>query len=167
MDEWFAWRRRHHTPASAGSVTAQALYDDLVKGAIIPALRALGFTGSGGRYSLRADGAWALLGFQKSAYSDGNEVRFTVNLLVTSNDDWAELRAQKPYLPARPSPTTRYGDPVAQERIGQLLPEPADSWWRVYDGVNLDDVAENVIETIERNGIPWLRTELAQREHPS
>lgn len=39
---------------------------------------------------------WAQLGFQTSAYSDGREVRFTVNLSVIRRGVWEEQRSAKP-----------------------------------------------------------------------
>lgn len=46
----------------------------------------------------------AQLGFQKSAYSDGQESRFTVNLSVIRRDEWATRASAKPYLGQRPTP---------------------------------------------------------------
>jgi hypothetical protein len=83
-DKWLRWRTRRKTPANAVEVSAQALYDALVKDTLSPAFRALGFKGSGGRYSMPGSDCWALLGLQKSAYSDAAEVQFTINLLVVN-----------------------------------------------------------------------------------
>ncbi len=44
-----------------------------VKDLISPALRTMGFKGSGGRYQLPSEDQWALLGFQKSTFSDALE----------------------------------------------------------------------------------------------
>jgi hypothetical protein len=63
--KWMECRARLRVPASSVSVRAQALYDDMVR-LISPGLRELGFTGSGSRYSLQADGGWYFLGLQKS-----------------------------------------------------------------------------------------------------
>jgi hypothetical protein len=160
-EKWLAWRTRRRVAAAAVSVAAQDLYDQLVKQSLSPALRGLGFTGSGGRYSLRNEDCWALVGLQKSAYSDGHEVRFTVNLLVANKQAWDALRAEKTYLPRRPAPGTRYGYEVAQSRIGDLLPDRADAWWRIYNGVDINSVAQDVIASVERFGVPWLREQLA------
>lgn len=160
LERWLRWRTRTRVPAAAVPRAAQTVYDDLLKGVLSPAFRALGFTGSAGRYSLGADGCWALLGMQKSAYSDGNEVRFTANLFVANKERWASMLAEKPYLPKRPAPSTSYGEGIAQSRIGQLLPDPADTWWRLYDGVDLGAVAEDVTTSIERYALPWLREQL-------
>ena len=160
LNEWWRWRTRQRVPASAVPVPAQALYDGLVKMTLSPAFRAMGFKGSGGRYALRSDGCWALLGLQKSAYSDGKEVQFTANLLVASKSVWTTMREQQPNLPERPAPSTDYGDGVATRRIGQLLPEAADTWWRVHDGADLEAVAQDITTSVEAYGLPWMRQQL-------
>ena len=81
-------------------------------------------------------------------------VLFTANVLVASKGVWATMREQQPYLPERPTPNTLYGDGVAQRRIGQLLPDAADTWWRVYDGVDLEAVAQDVVTSIETYASP-------------
>jgi hypothetical protein len=103
------------------------------------------------------------LGLQKSVYSDGREVRFTAKPLVANKETWAAPRAEKAYLPERPAPGTVYGDQVAQERIGSLLPADEDISWRVYDGVDLDAVAQDLITGIERHGLPWLRDQMTRQ----
>jgi hypothetical protein len=141
---------------------AQNLYDTLVKTKLSPALREMGFIGSGGRYSLRAEACWSLLGLQKSAYSDREEVRFTVNLLVVNKGVWASMRSDKDYLPEKPAPGALYGQHVAQARLGTLLPHGEDTWWRVYTGVNLEAVAEDLLTGIELYGLPWLRAQMGR-----
>ena len=67
--------------------TAQEAFVKMMKEEIAPALRRLGFKGSGQRYELPSPTHWALLGFQKSAYSDSPEVRFTVNVTIAGRDE--------------------------------------------------------------------------------
>jgi hypothetical protein len=100
------------------------------------------------------------MGLQKSAYSNGNEVQFTANVLVASKSVWAQMRAQQSHLPDRPTPTTFYGHGVSQRRIGELLPGEADTWWRVYDGVDLEAVADEVVTSIKTHVLPWMREQL-------
>jgi Domain of unknown function (DUF4304) len=102
--KWLRWRTRKRVSASAVGVAAQAMYHHLVKESLGPALRELGFKGSGGRYSLPCAHCWAQLSLQKSAYSDAVEVQFTANLQVVNTSDWAEARSERPHLPERPAP---------------------------------------------------------------
>src|SRR4051794_16817434 len=53
QSEWWTWRTRPRGAATAGpGTTAQLQYASVVKEHISPALRELGFRGSGGRYDL-------------------------------------------------------------------------------------------------------------------
>jgi hypothetical protein len=64
--------------------------------AFAPRLLDAGLRGSNGRFELPSNDHWAQLGFQKSAYSDGHEIHFTVNLSIIRRDVWAEQVANKP-----------------------------------------------------------------------
>jgi hypothetical protein len=111
--------------------------------------------------SLKSDSHWALVGFQKSWYSDSAEVRFTVNLLTVRRDEWASLTAQRPYYGAKPSASTLCGEPVRSTRIGHLLEHRDDTWWRVYDGHDMDRIRSEVVIAIVDRGLPWLRNQVA------
>jgi hypothetical protein len=157
---WLGWRTRRRVPASEVPVTSQAIYDCLVKDCLSPRFRQLGLTGSSGRYSLRCERCWVLMGLQKSRYSDAAEVQFTMNLLVVNKALWASTRASRPYLAERPAPSALYGDPVAQTRIGSLLPGGEDKWWRVFDGVDVGAVANDVFTETEGYALPWLHARM-------
>jgi hypothetical protein len=149
--------------AAEVGVTAQQAYDELVGELLSPGFRRLGMTGSKGRYKLACASGWALLGLQKSAYSDAAEVQFTINLMVANKQTWASVRSEKPYLPERPAPGTSYGDATAQTRIGALMPGEADIWWRVHEGVSTFEIAADVLANVEVFGVPWLRREMGVR----
>ncbi|CAN5347405.1 hypothetical protein BH11ACT5_BH11ACT5_24700 [soil metagenome] len=120
-------------------------------------MRALGLVGSGGRYSIRSETHWARVGFQKSAYSDRQEIRFTVSLLVVSRARWDRLRGEKPHFGAEPSATITYGPPVLTARIGLLSADQEDKWWRVGLDHDMDSVAREVMSDVQFVGLPWLR----------
>lgn len=165
-DGFLRWRTRprgKHAP-SLPDVPAQALYGDFIKNGVSPTLRNHGFSGSGGRYSLKSDSHWALLGFQKSWYSDKAEVRFTVNLLVVRRDVWSDLVVAHPYYGATPSAITLYGPPVRSTRIGKLVDDHEDKWWRVYAGQNMGMLRADVIANVVDAGLPWLREQIASTE---
>jgi hypothetical protein len=106
---------------------------------------------------------WALLGLQKSAYSDAAEVQFTINLLVVNKSAWGAARQQRHHLPERPTPTTLYGEPASQVRIGQLTPEGADKWWRVHSQADMADVGNDVVHDITEYALSWLRHQMQER----
>ncbi|GAB3892606.1 DUF4304 domain-containing protein [Kibdelosporangium lantanae] len=144
-------------------MTAQTIYARLVKDTLSPALREVGFKGSGGRYSLPWAECWAQLAFQKSAYSDAAEVRSTLNLQVVNKSDWTAARADRPHLPVRPAPSTFYGDPAVQVRIGQLTADSADKWWRINSDVDVAAVATDVIHDVREHAMPWFDQQMRER----
>ena len=98
-------------------------------------------------------------GFQKSYYSTADSVRFTVNLTAANKAAWAAGREQEPWLPLRPSGNLSY--PIGQVvRLGGLTP-PAhhDLWWEIVPGIPTEPVAHQVVDAIERHGLPWLRSQ--------
>ena len=125
---------------------------------IAPALRELGFNGSGQVYYLPDAHSWALLGFQKSKYSNAREVAFTINLSAGSKIEWAEARiGREHWMPERPTANTRYGRPLWEARIGRLLSDGQDKWWRLSadgDTAKLDD---EVVLTTRDVALPALR----------
>src|SRR6266508_1633339 len=62
--------------------TAQESFKQMLRDHVAPALREMGFRGSGQNFSLRSDSHWALLDFQKSQWSSEDKIAFTVNLPV-------------------------------------------------------------------------------------
>ena len=137
--------------------TPQQVYAGLMKSAFAPALRAAGLRGSAGRFELPSEVYWAQLGFQKSAYSDGQEVRFTVNLSSIRRDEWEAQAAVKPYLGQKPTPNTLYGAWADQVRIGVLANHGQDKWWRIVRGGEADDVRDDALKDLLTYGVPWLR----------
>lgn len=156
---FLAWRRRPHQTGSTApdAPTAQSIYIELMKTRFAPWLRGSGLRGSDGRFELPSESHWAQLGFQKSAYSDRTEIRFTINLLAISRAEWESQRAAKPYLGTKPKPGTLYGDWAQQTRIGALIPTGEDKWWHLYPGQDLDEVTTDVIGNLGDYGIPWLK----------
>ena len=131
-------RRRASGPAAPSETTAQSVYAELMKQRFAPFLREAGLRGSGGRFELASEARWLLLGFQKSAHSDRDHVRFTVNLLAICREEWESKRAAKPYLGSKPRPSTHYGNWAEHARIGQLTPAGEDKWWSLRPGQDFE-----------------------------
>lgn len=152
---------KHRPKEAPGATTTsrspQEVYAEWMKATFGPALRGAGLRGSGGRFELPSDVFWAQLGFQKSAYSDGQEVRFTVNLSVIRRDEWEAQAASAPHLGQRPSPSTHYGAWADQVRLGRLTPEGEDKWWRIVRGVESSEVRDDAVHDLLTYGVPWLR----------
>ena len=139
---------------------AQETFKALMRDEIAPALRQLGFKGSGQAYALPSETCWALVGFQKSQASEASYVRFTVNATVVSREAWEQERAERPYLPERPSPNTFYGKFAWQERIGGLMPGGQDRWWEITGRTDARAIAESVIEAIRDYALPAMHDEM-------
>jgi hypothetical protein len=150
-----------HATTEAG-ISSQEVYKKMMDGTISPKLRELGFQGSGGRYSLKSDEYWALLSFQKSAYSDSDQIRCTINLMVVSRQQWDAYRAEQPGHPARPAAGTGYSSEICGTRIGDLDPERlGDKWWKVQPSAGIDRVVADVLHHVEHWALPWMRTQMS------
>jgi hypothetical protein len=160
-----AWKHRRRTPVQqdSGSPSPQDVYAAFMKTAFAPALRDAGLRGSNGRFELPSETYWAQLGFQKSAYSDGHELRFTVNLSVIRREEWDAQAATKSYLGKRPTPSTLYGNWADQVRIGMLTPGGGDHWWRIVRGMDAEAVRDDALSELLSYGVPWLREHITAR----
>ena len=138
--------------------TAQQAFASLMRARIAPALRALGFKGSGQTYELPHLETWALIGFQKAARQTAGQVEFTLNVTVADKLGWAQARRREPHLPARPSPNTVYGPAAAwHSRIGRLLPADRDTWWTITATTDPEPVARGVISAVTEYALPAIR----------
>ena len=133
----------------------------MLRDEIAPQLRSLGLKGSGQNFYLPSESHWALLGFQKSQWSDASRVSFTVNLTIVGHEDWVTGRAAWPNLPERPRAT--WGLPPMMKsafadywhtRIGSLMPSGRDQWWDVTADARTSDIADAVVADIREFAVP-------------
>ena len=130
----------------------------LVRDLLAPALRDLGFRGSGRTFVLTDDHSWAVLGIQRSTSNRGGSVVFTVNLTVARKDEWERGGERWPFLGARPSGNSRY--PVGTfARLGSLMPNHTDHWWTMGT-MPPQQLSAEVVQAIRLYGIPWLRANM-------
>lgn len=131
------------------------------EGRIAPALRRLGFKGSGQRYELPSDTHWAIVGFQKFSWSDQDKVEFTLNLTVTGRDEWMRARERRRHLSERPQANA--GAFVGwEERIGALMPDDAGETWIVTGDLPTEPVAGQVVAAVERFVLPAMRARISR-----
>lgn len=161
LDRFLRWRTRpRQKHADISGPSPQQVYAEWMKTTVGPALRAVGMRGSAGRFEFPSNAVWAQLGFQKSAYSDGQEVRFTMNLSVIPRQTWADQAATTPHLGERPSPSIRYGSWADQTRLGLLTPQGEDTWWRIIRGSEPADALDGAMHDLMTYAVPWLRERL-------
>lgn len=157
---WLSWRTRPRHQADP-EAPAQDIYKAMIKDTISPALRDLGFKGSGGRYSIDSDESWSLLGFQKSAYSDAAQIQFTINLAVVHRSAWNELRAEFPYFPEKPTAQLGTGRVGHTQRIAFLKPGvTTDEWYSLVADSDPADIVEQVLHDVREYGLPWLQLKM-------
>ena len=137
--------------ADVAEETAQDVYKAMLKDAIGPRLRALGFKGSAGTYTKPSETHFIQLGFQKSAWNDRHEVRFTINVSVIDKSVWAETRKEN--WPAVPIANRHYGSLFWQRRISGIR-EDMDTWWQLSTGTAYNGVAAAVLADIEEIALP-------------
>lgn len=140
------------------SSSGQQRFTAFLKDRIAPALRERGLKGSGQAYSLPDEARYLQVGFQKSVHSSADEVSFTINLQAVERSTWEEARTERPWLPERPTPNTRYGPFAWHRRAGLLMPEQRDNWWTVRADTDLDRLTDEILHAFDAWLIPALRS---------
>jgi hypothetical protein len=151
-----------------GMSSAQDLFKLMLRDEVAPALRASGLKGSGQRFELPSESHWALLGFQKSAWSDRQRLTFTVNLTVVARSVWTNGRRRWSQLPEQPGPNwalppmmeSAFDTGYWHARIGELMPGNLDRWWEVNATPDSGAVAAEVVEAIVEYALPEMRERL-------
>jgi hypothetical protein len=133
--------------------TAIELFAEMIKAVIRPGLQELGFKGSGTTFVWPAERKFALVGIQKSRFSNRTSVQFTLNVTVADADAWNRRRAKDRGLPKRPAPNTFHAG-MWQRRVGKLMPAPTDHWWRLDRESDIDDVGQNVVDVVAKYVVP-------------
>ena len=141
-------------------MTAQEAFTRMIKAEVAPALRRLGFKGSGQRYELPSKTHWAVVGFQRSTSSDAKHVKFTINATVVSREEWERASNEQPWLGKRPSANARSS--VGWEaRIGGVMPNTGgDHWWSVTPGSVTEPVAGEVVGAVRDYLLPAMRARM-------
>lgn len=145
-------------------VSAQDEFRGFLRDLVSPAMRSAGLKESGGRYYLPSLSCFALVGFQRSKWSTGSAVEFTMNLKVVSREVWKLARAGKTWLPETPAPNTCYPVLEWSARIGSLMPSGQDRWWRLRAGQPLDPLAAEVIGALAGYGLPALHRAIRRHD---
>jgi uncharacterized protein DUF4304 len=150
---------------SAEAVTAQDDYRVMIRNHVAPALRELGFKGSGQNYVLPSEKHWVSLRFQKSVYSDADRIDFTVHLLVVGKDEWDAIRRGNELAPERPHGF--WGAP-ARSWTASYRPRPKEVpggwmqlWWELYAGQPIEPLADLVLRAIKNEALPRIEEYMA------
>ena len=136
--------------------TAQEEYARLLKDYLGPRLRSLGFQGSSGRYALKDERVWRLLGFQKSTTNTQDRVRFYINLNKIERQTWARMRDASPHLSDTPNANIGYGGDTSWTRLQNRMPSSQNGWWNVLPDTDLAALSDSIIAALISDGLPWL-----------
>ncbi len=141
-------------------MTAQDDYRAMIRDHVAPALREMGFKGSGQNYALPSETHWVSLWFQKSVYSDAIQISFTVHLLVVGKDEWEAIREANDRAPDRP----RFWGAPARSWTASYRPRPKEApggwmqiWWELEAGQPIEPLANLVISTVRNEALPRIR----------
>lgn len=142
---------------------AQDGFKTMMKEHIAPALREMGFKGSGHNYTYPDERCHAMLGFQKSEFSDAEDVRFTINVLVVSRQEWEAVALERHYGDRQPRPNTFWGVGW-QERISKFIPGcDHDFWWRLDLETDLNDLSAEVLSIVRHGVLPAMVAEIQRQ----
>jgi len=128
----------------------QAEFDQMLAEDVRPLLREHGFAKQSRTFRRRRADVWHLLNFQKSTSSTRAAVKFTVNVCVASD----RLRGVS-WLPEGTKPPAERECHV-RARIGSLVPERTDLWWRLSTPQDRRAVAAEVHNALLEHAIPFL-----------
>ena len=133
------------------------LYKELVK-QISPVLKESNFKRSANNFYLRHGDNWGLINFQKSTHSNIEEIRFTVNLGVSSG------KSSHFYAPDLPPRKPLIQTCHWEQRIGKLLPEANDKWWQIRPDESIDHLVHELKTCIANHAIPEITQHISDEQ---
>jgi hypothetical protein len=74
---------------------------------------------------------------------------------------WETARAERPYLPKRPSGNIFYGGFAWQRRVGDLVPDRRERRWRVSADRPTEPVVADVLAAVRDSVLPAMRGRMA------
>lgn len=132
------------------------LIDQIVSAHLKPALQARGFRKQGTTFWRDHGEVIDVVNVQKSRWNDSGSAEFTLNLGLY----WKRIH-ELLNEPLKSTPPKEYQCTV-QQRLGFLFPATAafpqgrDYWWQVSAGSDPASVAGEVVDQLERFGLPWM-----------
>lgn len=137
---------------------ADGTVERLLRTAVTPLLRKVGFRKVGLYYFRQRSGNWELVQFQKSWSNTVDETRFTVNCGIVST------RLARFLLGADlKMPTPEYNWHYSQ-RLGFLMAGGQDKWWTIDASVPKESLGSEVSELIIDLAIPTLDAHASDEE---
>lgn len=131
--------------------------DEVVRIGLAPFLKEQGFTRKSRTLYKTVGEAIQIVNVQANKWNKGSHGSFTVNLGVY-------FRTIGELTDGRVTDLPKPGQFTASTRLGQLLPNPRDKWWKLRpkrwwefsDRFTPDNAATQVVDALRRHGLPWL-----------
>lgn len=120
-------------------------------GALHQFLKPEGFPKKGSNFILDSADVRLIIQLQKSTSSSADQLRFTINLGAYSKIVAVRLGYPKERIETASEPDCHW-----RERIGSLLPEKQDKWWKVTSDEDVRRSSQEVIDGLARYGLPAL-----------
>lgn len=128
----------------------QQHFKTIVSDELWPWLSERGFLKRAQTFHRRVGGDWEVINVQRSAFSDRDDIRFTVNLGVA----YAQLREvdlERWAAGQRPGENSAH----LRIRIGTLI-DRQDRWWQVGPATIPSTTGRELTDALSTFGIPWL-----------
>jgi len=110
--------------------------DAIIKERLAPLLKNIGFKKKARNFYREFENRIELINVQSSKWNEGNEGQFTINVGVY----YPEISEITDALPVKGMP--KEYDCTVRERIGLLMPENKDKWWKIDSSSNDSEVSE-------------------------
>jgi hypothetical protein len=142
------------------NTTAQDAFKTMMREHIAPALRSLGFKGSGPAFYLPSESHHPIIGFLKSKYSRPDVIQFVVNVTAVSKRDWEAAKQRIPDMGDRPPPNGGYFPGKWHWRLGHLMGHGGDYWWRLSPSSDLEKTSNEVVQAIRDYALPMMQRKI-------
>ncbi len=106
------------------------------------------FVKKGDTFYLTRNNNWGLINFQKSRSSLAGTFSFTINVGVCSNA--LRKTVDRGDMSMKPD----IEDCHWKRRIGFIMHQKQDYWWKIDDNTNLDSITEEIISVIKASALP-------------
>lgn len=124
---------------------------ELIQNDTAKLLRPLGFKRKGPIIFTRTHDNFGVLHFQSSSASSKTEIVFTLNIGVIIG----KLEGPREYNHLLKHPSTIHAQ--IRERIGHLLPQKEDTWWKVSGAVDVPKLSKDVSRCVLEKAVPFVQ----------
>lgn len=111
-------------------------------------LASAGFVRQGKIFRIISRNNCGIIDFQRSSASSKQAILFTINLSVVCGDlmEGGLARNKKPLGI----------DAHIHERIGWLLPERSDKWWKIDESTDREDLIKEISDIVLEKAVPFI-----------